>query len=244
MRASGSGILHQLVAAVAHERGAVERALADQRLGVDREPAALLVEQHVAGVGVLVQDHRLARARQQLADEPGGEVDEVRLGRRPARVYGGPRSTTSSRRMNGASAGGRRRPQAPQDAGRDRVGHRLVGQARSACRAGARRSTSSARRSASASSSRAAPSPSQWASAAASCSVSGSGKVIFSTARGAVAPLGGHDERDRGRLERVAQPQLPALGALRGQARERGEPLRAALLRPPPPQPVRHPHAL
>ena len=62
MRASGCGIAHQLRAAVAHQRRAVERALADQRLGVDREPAAGLVEQHVAAVEVLVQDHPLARS--------------------------------------------------------------------------------------------------------------------------------------------------------------------------------------
>ena len=139
---------------------------------------------------------------------------------------------------------GRPRPQALQDAGRDRVGHRLVGQRLFSFRAGASRSTSSAARSASASSSRAAPSPFQWASAAASCSLSYSGKVIFSTARRAVAPLGGDDERDRGRLERVAQPQIPLLGALRREAGKRGEPLRPPVLRPPPAQPVRHAHAL
>ena len=242
MRASGRGIAHQLRAAVAHQRRAVERALADQRLGVDREPAAVLVEQHVAGVGVLVQDHRLA----------GGSAAARGRGRRRGRArrgwVGGRRASLAAAQVVHHLIEAQRTARPPAGG----VDHRrrstpaaiVLATASSgsafSLRAGARRSTSSARRSASASSSRAAPLPSQWASAAASCSLSGSGKVIFSTARRAVAPLGGHDERDRGRLERVAEPQIPLLGALRGQAGERGEPLRAALLRAPPPQPIRH----
>ena len=243
---AGSGSLHQLRAAVAHQRGAVERGLADQRLGVDREPAAVLVEQHVAGVGVLVQDGRHAGARQQLA----------RRGRRRGRgaaagsaggasFVGGPGVHHLVEADEGRARRGRRRPQAPQQAGRDRVGLRLVGQRVQRPGRGEALDQQRGAAPASASSSRAAPSPFQWASAAASCSLSGSGKLIFSTARRAVAPLGRGDERDRGRLERVAEPQIPLLGARRGEAGERGEPLRAHPRHPRHhAQPVRHSHAL
>ena len=54
------------VAAVAQERGKVEGALAEDRLGVDREPSFLSRRQYVAAVEVLMADDQLGLLARQL----------------------------------------------------------------------------------------------------------------------------------------------------------------------------------
>jgi hypothetical protein len=237
-----SGIAHQLVAAVAHERRAVEGGLADQRLGVDREPAPDLVEQHVAAVEILVQHGRLRRVGQQLAGEPRGEIEQVRLRRRPPRRLGGPAGDrVREGEERGAGRGGLR-PQPPQHAGRDGVGVRLGQRPQ---RPGGREPLDQQR---------AAPGVGrEQPRGPVAVPVRQGGRLVLALGlgegdlqhrAGAVAPLGRDDERDRGRLERAPQPQLPLVGAAGGEAGERGEPRRATVHRAPPRQPFRHLHGL
>src|SRR3954454_10837672 len=70
----------ELETAVAQERGDVERALADERLGVDRQAGLALGAQDVTAVEVLVDDDLLAvRRREQLADPRERAVEQRAL---------------------------------------------------------------------------------------------------------------------------------------------------------------------
>ena len=61
----------------AHERHGAERALTDERLGVDGEPRLAVAAQDVAGMQVLVQQHLVAlRVREQGRDRVEGGIDK------------------------------------------------------------------------------------------------------------------------------------------------------------------------
>src|SRR3954452_10609283 len=71
-------LARELGPAIAQQRGDVERAVADERLGVDGEPRLAFGAQDVAAVEVLVQHDRRGAFRRgdQLADPPDGPVEQ------------------------------------------------------------------------------------------------------------------------------------------------------------------------
>ena len=177
-------------APVAHQRGEVEGALADERLGVDRQPGPARGAQDVAAVEVLMEEDRSPLSAPVASSSPIQPTARSSSPRSKGRPWRSQRAGSSSaqRRASPASV----RSGWPADGGgADQRRRSTAAACRSArassatlhsCSPGTQRSTSSARRSGSDASSRTAPAPSQCASAAASCSLSGSGKLTLRTA--------------------------------------------------------------
>src|SRR5919108_3732831 len=68
---------------VAKKRRGVERRLADDRLGVDRQPGLALAAKHVASLEVLVAEDELSLSRRQLACRRLSRLDQALVERPP-----------------------------------------------------------------------------------------------------------------------------------------------------------------
>ena len=134
-RRAGCGIGGELRTAVAQQRGDVERALADERLRVDRQPGPARGAQDVAAVEVLMEEDRVAAlraGREQLADPADGAVEQPAVERAPVAVPAHGQLVRPAPRLARERAervAGRRRlrgPEAAEHGGGLQVGLRLV----------------------------------------------------------------------------------------------------------------------
>lgn len=69
----------QFIAPVAKQGSRIEGRVADERLWINRQPRLALGAQDVLGVKVLVQNHRLARARREVSDLADRKVEQCPL---------------------------------------------------------------------------------------------------------------------------------------------------------------------